>query len=113
MTIIKHNIFDLTSFDSDSSSSEIISKLLVTEELSIEKIVSFGRPKIDNWYDQIFDEWVIILKGSASLEFENNEIIELIEGDYLFIPSHKKHRVLKISEEQPCFWLAIHGKLTN
>ena len=113
MKVLKNNIFDLTTFDSNSSSSEIISKILVRENLSIEKIISFGSPKIDNWYDQIFDEWVILLKGASSLEFEDNEIIDLVEGDYLFIPAHKKHRVIKISEDQPCFWLAIHGKLTD
>jgi cupin 2 domain-containing protein len=64
------------------------------------------------WFDQEDDEWVVLLKGEASLEFELEGIVHLKEGDYLFIPAHKKHRVYGTYAEGECTWLAVHGRLT-
>jgi hypothetical protein len=50
------------------------------------------------------------LATPAKIEFENNEILELFPGDYILIPSHKKHRVVYTSESPKCVWLGIHFK---
>ena len=60
------------------------------------------------WYDQADDEWVIVLRGSASLEFSDGDLVELKPGDYVTIPRHVKHRIARTSEET--IWLAVHVK---
>jgi cupin 2 domain-containing protein len=47
------------------------------------------------------------LQGNARIEFLNSETISLKNGDYLFIPAHKKHRVMYTSAEPLCIWLAV------
>ncbi len=37
------------------------------------------------WYDQDEDEWVVVLRGTATLEFAGGEQVELKAGDYLTI----------------------------
>lgn len=80
--------------------------LLRCRDLRIERILSSGQPD-PSLYDQPQDEWVALLQGQACLEVEG-EIIELRAGDYLFIPAHRRHRVLQTSSAPPCLWLAIH-----
>lgn len=60
------------------------------------------------WYDQDEDEWVVVLKGSAVLEFQRGESLTMREGDYLAIPKYVKHRVQETSEQT--LWLAVHVK---
>ena len=52
------------------------------------------------------NEWVILLEGEASIEFED-KTIHLKKGDYINIPSHQKHKVIKTSKNPPAIWLAI------
>ena len=81
-------------------------------KIRIEKILSSGHTTEEGkWYDQAEDEWVVLLSGIAILEFEDNSILEMKPGDYIFIPAHKKHRVTFTSKEPSCLWLAIHGNL--
>ena len=58
------------------------------------------------WYDQEHDEWVMLMQGSALMEFDNHKKITLSPGDYLLIKAHQRHRVVKTSEDT--LWLAIH-----
>ena len=58
------------------------------------------------WYDQAEDEWVIVLRGSAALEFEAGEIVAMHEGDYVLIPRGVRHRVARTGERT--IWLAMH-----
>ena len=107
----KKNIFNLPPFLPDK---ELLESIASTENILIERIVSTGQTTPPGeWYDQEKDEWVILLQGEAVLSYEDNSKIELIAGDYLFIPAHQKHRVEYTSVEPPCIWLAIHGDLTN
>lgn len=81
-------------------------------KIRIEKILSSGHTTEEGkWYDQAEDEWVVLLSGIAILEFEDNSILEMKPGDYIFIPAYKKHRVTFTSKEPYCLWLAIHGNL--
>jgi len=75
----------------------------------IERIVSHSQSSPPGfWYDQNWDEWVIVMRGSATLEFAGNELVSLKEGDHLTIAKHVKHRVARTSRET--VWLAVHVK---
>jgi len=75
--------------------------------VKIERIVSHAHPSPAGfWYDQDEDEWVVVLRGSATLEFAGGEQVELRAGDYLTIGRHVQHRVARTSEET--VWLAVH-----
>ena len=77
--------------------------------VKIERIVSHShKSPAGFWYDQEEDEWVIVLRGSAALEFASGEIVELKEGDYVIIPRHVRHRVAQTSETT--LWLTVHVK---
>jgi len=74
----------------------------------IERIVSHGHASPEDfWYDQDEDEFVLLLKGEAELEFEDGTM-HLKPGDYLTIAAHRKHRVKWTTPEQPTIWLAVH-----
>lgn len=104
------NIFSLPELPY-SSKEEIVSILAQSENLRLERIVSCGQQSPEGfWYNQDENEWVILLKGFATIEFENNRIVELSQGDYINIPANQKHRILKTSENPECVWLAVFYK---
>lgn len=80
-----------------------------TDGVTIERIISKGQtsPKT-GWYDQVQNEWVMVLQGRASISFENDEVVTLEQGDYLNIPTHTRHRVIKTDESPVTIWLAVH-----
>jgi cupin 2 domain-containing protein len=89
------------------SKDEIFFKILSNEKVRIEKIVSNGQKSAKNfWYDQSENEFVMVLKGHAFLEFED-EVIELNPGDAVNIPARKKHRVKYTSTAEPTVWIAV------
>jgi cupin 2 domain-containing protein len=90
--------------------NELFEAIIETKACKIERIVSRGQSSPgDFWYDQEQNEWVILLKGRATLEFEGiKDFVELGPGDYLNIPAHKKHRVEWTTPEESTVWLAIH-----
>ncbi len=76
--------------------------------MKIERIISNGHTSPETgWYDQVQSEWVIVLQGSASIEFENEGVTELGAGDHLNIPAQQKHRVVRTSASPPTIWLAV------
>lgn len=91
-----------------SLDQEVFEDILRRENIRIERIISQGHSAPETgWFDQDENEWVIVLSGSASLLFEGETEIELRPGDYVMIPAHQRHRVLKTDPEQPTIWLAI------
>ena len=93
----------------ENSAEEEFVTLFENSSLKIERIVSHAHGSPEGfWYDQAEDEWVIILRGEANLEFASGEQVEMGEGDYLTIPRHVKHRVCRTSPET--IWLAVHLK---
>jgi cupin 2 domain-containing protein len=90
--------------------AESVTRLLVSPEVTIERIVSAGQASPPGfWYDQDRDEWVLLLTGSAGLLIENEaEIRTLNAGDYLAIPAHLRHRVEWTAPDQATVWLAVH-----
>ena len=88
---------------------EEFSTLFENSNVKIERIVSHSSPSPDGfWYDQADDEWVALLRGGATLEFADGELIEMGPGDSLTIPRHVKHRVARTIAET--IWLAVHVK---
>ncbi|PSJ16440.1 cupin domain-containing protein [Nitrosomonas supralitoralis] len=86
---------------------EIFEPLIKNNVVTIERIISKGQ-QTSSWYDQTRNEWVIVLKGEAVLTFEDQTSVQLKEGDFINIPSHKKHRVSWSDPENETIWLAIH-----
>lgn len=101
---MKENIFDDIKVDLQN---EQFLTILQNQKIRIEKIVSNGQtsPK-DFWYFQEENEFVLLLKGEAILEFEHSEI-NLKKGDYIDIKAFIKHRVKYTSKSEPTIWLAI------
>ena len=61
------------------------------------------------WYDQDDSEWVLLLAGSAAVQFEGEARPRLLTpGSYLNIPAHARHRVLATDCAAKTVWLAVH-----
>ncbi|MCG8475097.1 MAG: cupin domain-containing protein [Cytophagales bacterium] len=87
---------------------ELTEKIFESERIRIERIVSEGHSSpSDFWYDQEENEWVVLLEGEASLEYESGITVQMQKGDYVYIPAHKKHRVAHTSSNPKAVWLAI------
>ena len=95
----------------DDLRDEVFESIVDSNSVRIERIISKGHTSPDpaeaEWYDQDQHEWVIVLQGSASVEFENDGIVELSEGDYINIPARTKHRVVRTSASPETIWLAV------
>ena len=85
---------------------------MIIKELKLERIISEGQATPPGqWYDQDWDEWVVLLKGGAGIFFEGDEAIGILKpGDYIYIPAHQKHRVEWTDPQEKTIWLAIHFK---
>jgi cupin 2 domain-containing protein len=83
---------------------EHIRPLATLRHVKIEQILSSTQPS-GALYDQAQDEWVVLLRGRATLEVAG-EPVELVAGDYLVLPAHLPHRVLSTSAGT--LWLAVH-----
>ena len=93
---------------------ECFEDLLLTPALRVERIISAGQvTPPGQWCDQVCDEWVLLLQGKATVEYESGGLQTLSAGDYLLILAHQRHRVTFTSKEPPCLWLAIHGQLSK
>jgi cupin 2 domain-containing protein len=107
MSIAKKNIFaDIP----DHLKDELIEIIGESANFRMERIVSHGQRSAEGfWYDQNENEFVILLKGSAVLRFENQpEPVSMKPGDYLHIEKHVRHRVDWTDPEQETVWLAVH-----
>jgi cupin 2 domain-containing protein len=89
---------------------EWMERLAAGDGLTIERIVSRGHASADSfWYDQDRHEFVVLLSGAARLEFADGEDeVELVAGDWLVIPAHRRHRVAWTDPERESVWLAVH-----
>ncbi len=102
---MKNNIF-LNIIDSDD---EIFEEILSNDVIKIERIISSGQATPEGeWYDQEWNEFVILLSGSAEIQYEDGRLIALAPGDYINIPAHQKHRVAKTDPQEKTIWLAVH-----
>jgi len=78
--------------------------LLAHKNLAIERILS-SAGTTPTEYVQPQDEWVVLLRGEATLEIAGNAV-ELRCGDYLFLPAGTPHSVRRVAEG--AIWLAAH-----
>ena len=87
---------------------ELMENLVVSNSIRIERILSQGHssPK-QGWYDQKENEWVTVLKGHGTIEFESGRICTLTEGDCMEIKAHEKHKVLSTAPDKVTVWLAV------
>lgn len=92
------------------TSQESFDDLLKVPGLRIERIVSHGQASPPGfWYEQSWDEWVLVLHGEAQLQIENErEPRMLAKGDHCWLPAGCRHRVLSTSQAEPTIWLAVH-----
>jgi len=92
----------------DRLAEELVTILAENQHVRIERIVSNGHTSLKGfWYDQEEQEWVIVLKGEATLFFEDGESVALKPGDHLLIPAHRRHQVEWTTPEEPTVWLAV------
>lgn len=102
------NIFE---FLSDDISNELFENIVTGQNIKIERIISKGHSSPQSgWYDQSENEWVIVLKGQAKIEFEKQAPVHLLAGSYLNIPAHTKHKVAWTDPDIETIWLAVHYK---
>lgn len=101
------NLFDDIIIDKDK---EEFTKIIKNKSITIERIVSNGQKSLnDFWYEQEENEFIVLLQGEASLEFED-KTLALKVGDFYNILKGVKHRVTYTSLEEPTIWLAIFYK---
>jgi cupin 2 domain-containing protein len=89
---------------------ELIQEIATCGRVRIERILSRGHCSADGfWYDQNWDEWVLLIQGGAGLDVAGRPTtIELMPGDHVLIPAGVKHRVAWTAAEETTIWLAIH-----
>ena len=88
---------------------ELCETLLQRAGVRLERIVSHAHATPPGeWYDQPWEEWVVLLSGSAVLRLEGGERVTLAPGDHLLIPAHCRHRVEQTDAQGPSVWLALH-----
>lgn len=94
----------------DQLPEELMECIFKRNNIQIERIISKGHiTPTGQWYDQDWDEWVILLQGQATVLYEkNNQPFHLSAGDYLLIPSHTRHRVEWTLPDFNTVWLAVH-----
>ncbi|MEG2597135.1 MAG: cupin domain-containing protein [Oscillospiraceae bacterium] len=101
------NLFDLPQL---VDGEENMAVLYENVAVRIEKIVSkgFSSPK-DFWYRQSENEWVFVLQGEGTIDFEDHGIT-LRAGDSVQILAGVKHRVAGTSVSPDCIWLCVFEK---
>lgn len=88
---------------------ELETLLLSGRQFRLKRIVSRGHSTPPGeWYDQEQAEWVMLLSGSARLEYEDGQQLTLTPGDHLTISPHCRHRVAWTDPEVNCVWLALY-----
>lgn len=89
---------------------ELFQTLAESDSIRIERIVSDGHATpAGEWYDQAWDEWVLLISGGATLLFDDGAApLALKPGDHVMIPAHCRHRVERTDTTQKTVWLAVH-----
>ena len=89
------------------ATAESFQVLYETSAVRIERIASFGHASPAGfWYDQDRPEWVVLMRGGATIAFDDGTRRTLAAGDWLLIPAHCRHRVEHTSDD--ALWLAVH-----
>jgi cupin 2 domain-containing protein len=88
---------------------EVTTVLLQTPQLRLERIHSCSARSPEGfWYDQREHEWVLLLQGSALLQFaDETEPRSLACGEALLISAGRQHRLLASDPAPGTIWLAL------
>ena len=90
-------------------SKELFETLVENEHIHIERIISKGHASpVEGWYNQEKNEFVLLLKGAARLEFEDGRVVNLGVGDWLEIVAHQKHKVVWTQPQGETVWVGVH-----
>lgn len=94
----------------NAQAAECFEDLLKAPGCRVERIVSHGQISPPGfWYEQAWDEWVLLLAGRAELQLASQpQPIALGVGDHLLIPAGERHRVSYTDPDTPTVWLALH-----
>jgi cupin 2 domain-containing protein len=92
----------------ESPAEETLDTLLDVSGVRIERIVSHRHRSPEGfWYEQEGGEWVLLVRGGATLRLENpDQAVVLGPGDYLWLAPRRRHRVDATAPDT--IWLAIH-----
>jgi len=105
---MKSNIFTT---ENKKYENEIFETILQNDCILLERIISDGQTTPDGkWYDDDRDEWVLLLKGKAEIEFEDGEKVGLLPGDYLLIKANRRHKVTYTDLQNKTIWLTLYYK---
>ncbi len=61
-----------------------------------------------DWYDQGWDEFVLLIEGRARLAFADGTERNLAPGDWCLLPAGCRHRVAETDPGAVTLWLAVH-----
>ncbi|MFW1676322.1 cupin domain-containing protein [Pontibacter sp. JAM-7] len=94
----------------DLLKTEQFDTLLEKSGVKIERIISSGQATPDGeYYDQAWDEWVVLLQGTATIELlADKQTVTLAAGDNYWLPAGCRHRVIYTSSAPKAIWLAVH-----
>lgn len=102
----KPSVFNLYASLPQPGEDEDFLTLCSSPEARIERIVSNRHASPEGfWYDQSYDEWVMVLKGSARLAFSGDADVDLADGDSMLIPAHCRHRIESTGADT--IWLVV------
>ena len=87
---------------------EAFETLAALPGVRVERITSHRHATpVGEWYNQNWDEWVLLISGSAALLVEGEgEARRLAPGDWVLLPRGLRHRVEETGDET--VWLAVH-----
>jgi len=97
--------------DHSGRDGEMFETLVRSGSARFERIVSPPGTASESsyWYDQTWDEFVLVVAGSAELLIDGEETpCRLAPGDWLFLPAHVRHRVERTHPTEATVWLAVH-----
>ena len=60
------------------------------------------------WYEEAWPEFVLLVAGSAALEFADGTTRKLQPGDWALLPALCRHRVAWTDPAVETHWLAVH-----
>lgn len=95
--------------------AERFDTLAIVPGAHIERIVSTGQSTPSGeWYDQAWDEWVMVVAGAAEVLLEGELAPRrLAAGDWILLPSGVRHRVTWTDPNGPTVWLAVHSQVPS
>lgn len=101
---IMGNLLDVSGLSSEAEQFDV---LIERNGVKLERIVSFGHPTPSGrWYEQPQTEWVALLRGEATIVYDDRPADHLQAGSTLLIEPNVKHRVEQVSDD--AVWLALH-----